>query len=494
MTYSAEREIKDFFSEWWRIDLFELTYAYTIQNNRFFNRTLLSDYARCEMNDRWEKLITKTRIKLEEDIDYLWSLIEYLSKSTDRHAVFYVKTLMYTKGIYEMIWWSVPFEVQKRYIDDNYDEYKLEECLQKVHILDREIFGQLVSERSREVSRSEAFLQRIYLENSDKLSSKEMKNYLKYVHRLRELPHYKEEIGLMSMSSSCLDDQLFDTLIYRDDYIDLFALVFDFYHLKVSIKIDERNSIYDGHDAMYIPNNDKYAFLPLRKVLNLIAHEVETHYIVLHNTDKLLWWIKWSHNLAREEWLATMQEFLLTWKELSDIDMSSNMPMILLWEILSWKEYLEFLSLYRSLRWIQATWIDRLLRSKRGYPLRWIWVQHKDVAYSRWVYQVRTHLLNGGDFIDLFLGKVSFEDISLLITHKNEYNLIFPKQVTMRLVFALLSWWDEKRYKNFMQQSVNSYPFIEKLLLTPFTEYEQKIFVSLTDKISLLLRDRDMER
>lgn len=491
MTSLLEREIKTFFSWAWRNDLFELTYAYTIHEDRFFNRTLFSEYANCPLGATPEELISRVRKKLEDDILFLRTCIDSAADASDWLTSFCSRTLHYTMRMYTMIWRGVPFEVQKRLPEDDYTMYWLEECLQKVQEMDKELFGDFVLERSREVSRSECLLLNTYKFFSERLSDKEKEEYMWYVELLKTLPSYKADICNLDLSTSLLDNPIFDCLIPREVYIRLFSFVFDFYKLNIPVVVDERSSVYDWPEAMYIPNSDTYDSLSLRKVLNLIVHEIETHYIVLHNTDELVSWIKWAGNLSREEWLAIFQEFLLTWNELSEIDMRAGIPIILIWEIIDWKEYVKFLKLYRKLRWIAATWTDRLLRAKRGYPLWWTWVQHKDVSYSRWVYKVRNYLLEWGEFTDLFLAKVSFEDMAILSNNIDRSKVILPKQITMRLIFSLLASWDQKTYETLIQETSLRYPFLEKLLRVSLTKEEQKIFVALEQLVSSSLLHRE---
>lgn len=79
---------------------------------------------------------------------------------------------------------------------------------------------------------------------------------------------------------------LFEKKISRDDYIRIFELVFAMYGIKKPIKVDERNSIYDGDDGLYIPKNKNYDMLSLQKILVLIQHEIERHMISLENNEE----------------------------------------------------------------------------------------------------------------------------------------------------------------------------------------------------------------
>jgi hypothetical protein len=253
------------------------------------------------------------------------------------------------------------------------------------------------------------------------------------------------------------------------------------YDLDIAVVQDERSSIYDGHDTLYIPVSSWYDQLPLRRVLKLIAHEIETHYIVLHNTDKILWWVKWGYNLAREEWLAMFQEFLLTWSPLEQIEMTDTIPLILMWEIVSGADLLTFLNLYRKLHWFNTVGNERLLRSKRNYPLLGLWVQHKDVTYSRGIYQIKSYLEQGKLFWTLFLAKVDFSDLALLEKQVDVFAYLQPKFIAMRLMFACLAWWKKEKYEYYIAKADKTYWSLLVWLHTQFSDREQKVFDALID-------------
>jgi len=78
---------------------------------------------------------------------------------------------------------------------------------------------------------------------------------------------------------------LFEKKINRADYIKIFELVFAMYGIRKPIKVDERNSIYDGDDALYIPKNKNYDILSIQKILVLIQHEIERHMLSLENNE-----------------------------------------------------------------------------------------------------------------------------------------------------------------------------------------------------------------
>jgi len=52
--------------------------------------------------------------------------------------------------------------------------------------------------------------------------------------------------------------------------------------------VDSRSAIYDAPEALYIPNDFSYSALKIQRVLQLIVHEIETHYLIQENNTLLL--------------------------------------------------------------------------------------------------------------------------------------------------------------------------------------------------------------
>ena len=477
---SIQHAIQQFFSSWWRGDLFELTYAYTSSEDRFFNRTLFSVYWGCTLESSSEELFATVRQQLENDIAYCMSLSMWLKWSHWKTTI-YKKALQYTVQILELIRRWAPFEVQKWDKDRIWEDIDLALCLQEVQEREKKIFGNPIQISPEEVAKAYCFFQLAFEKYKNELSAHEQDMFLQYIASIRALHVWNSSLCHMRHEESLLDHSCFDVLISREVYVTLFNQVFSLYDLDIAVVQDERSSIYDGHDTLYIPVSTWYDQLPLRRVLKLIAHEIETHYIVLHNTDKILWWVKWGYNLAREEWLAMFQEFLLTWSPLEQIEMTDTIPLILMWEIVSGADLLVFLNLYRKLHWFNAVGNERLLRSKRNYPLLGLWVQHKDVTYSRGIYQIKSYLEQGKLFWTLFLAKVDFSDLALLEKQVDVFAYLQPKFIAMRLMFACLAWWKKEKYEHYIAQADKTYWSLLVWLHTDFSDREQKVFDALID-------------
>ncbi len=84
------------------------------------------------------------------------------------------------------------------------------------------------------------------------------------------------------------EDPLFQESIEREHYVRIFELSLQFYEIQKPVIVDARSSIYDAPEALYIPNDFAYDTLKIQRVLQLLAHEVETHYLIQENNSVVL--------------------------------------------------------------------------------------------------------------------------------------------------------------------------------------------------------------
>lgn len=75
--------------------------------------------------------------------------------------------------------------------------------------------------------------------------------------------------------------------------------------------MEERSSIYDGEDALRIPNSEEYSVRPFSRVLGLLQHEIGTHYLIAENSRRVLGKFRGGRNLEREEGIASIAEGLV---------------------------------------------------------------------------------------------------------------------------------------------------------------------------------------
>jgi hypothetical protein len=136
------------------------------------------------------------------------------------------------------------------------------------------------------------FLKTKYEINKSKLSDDEQNEYeKKYLSKIDELLPSEYNFNLVdnqNNESSYINNSVFDTKISREKYIKILKTVFDILELDFDIIEDDRTSIYDGPTALHIPLNNDYDFLTIKRIIELIGHEIESHSVNLRNNEKIL--------------------------------------------------------------------------------------------------------------------------------------------------------------------------------------------------------------
>ncbi len=470
----VQQQIQQFIMTRAREELFELTYAYAETDGQFFNMTLFSLYWGWTTHDDVHTLITQVRNSLQADLVQ----IEQFHRAVladERDAALLYKTINYMQLVFEQIWRAVPIEAQKYWSSASYDQYDLENAFQEVVKRDEMLFWKSVMSDPQDCFQADCLLTWVFVKNETELDENERKRFQEYLLLMRNSVVQENNVCNFSLEWSFLDDEFFSVQIPRQIYMNLFTLALESYNLSIPVITAQRWSIYDGRLALEVPYYDDYATLSLRRILKLIAHEIETHYVVLHNTDLLLWWMKWWFSLAREEWLAKFQEFLLTWLPLEEIRVTDWLPLLLMGEILHTEQFLDFLNLYRKLHGIIASGMLRLLRAKRNYPLWKPWVNHKDVTYSRWLKQISSYVSWWWNYASLFLSKVDFDDIyaiqEFVWTQQQNIKPIEPLFMALRLVDQLLL---ACRWTTILDQYSKRYPFIAQYLSIPLSASQEE--------------------
>lgn len=72
--------------------------------------------------------------------------------------------------------------------------------------------------------------------------------------------------------------------IPRADVVSLYQDILDtVYHIPAHVRVSDVNNIVAIGDTLYIPGSDAYAFFAPKKMIELIAHEIEVHMLTYHN-------------------------------------------------------------------------------------------------------------------------------------------------------------------------------------------------------------------
>ena len=188
----------------------------------------------------------------------------------------------------------------------------------------------------------------------------------------KQIENRLKNLKIKGLFSELEYKKLFNVKIPRKDYLEIFKLAFKIYDIKRDIITDERSSIYDGYRALFIPKDVRYRTLSLKRTITLIAHEIETHYLIDKNHRKLFDEVRGGWNLPKEEGLAMIHEWLIKEKDINEFTVTSSVAFSLMAEILTKKELNKFLLLFYKM---MNTDVDykkeakmRFLRLMRNYP------------------------------------------------------------------------------------------------------------------------------
>lgn len=445
------QKVQDFFQKHpWLREVVEITYAYEKRGDFWWNKTLfdilLDGHEWAE--DALQKIIDSL-VTFSEELSSEW----WISKIVGKYCIYASDMVMMAK-----LW--LPFEREKAWIDNWLNETSVKKVVIEIEKIEQRRFWKKVMLDTFESSRVVYYL-KIFLETlADKnLSWEEKKLFESYLESIKEKSAFDKEFLREDENEWIMDDQeFFLQEIPRDVYAQIFTHAMRFYGIQKPVIIDSRSSMYDGLDALYIPDSDTYATMPLQRIIELIQHEIEVHYLVQENTAKLLPITDGANSLFREEWLAKFMEEIINWATIASMDISSSLYQILPCEIFSWEQLEEFLKLYWKLKGQCAKREGQLLRRKRNYPLSHPGWQHKDVTYSRGRFMVRGYLMNGWDFTSLYNAKVDFEDMKILdesMSEELKKSLLHCEFLAERMLYHFLE--STESFKDYL---VTKYPFI----------------------------------
>lgn len=451
--------------DWELDDIIEVTYDYKdLWSWIFLNNTLFQKFIWETFQDNIEELYEKTLSKLENKrkiaFGFLHDLQQEEATLNKKMLIlkwslnYVVETLNFT------IVWLV-FEAEKAWYNHHLSESEVESKVQELEEIEKKLFDGNVRDNQYEVDESYKVLHNLFRQSKSVLSQSEQKRFSYYLSQMKR----NVSVDVMTNDNEKNTDSqteklsILDKEVPRQDYIEIFRLVFEICNINIPVIVEERDSIYDWKDALHIPLSKIYETLPLEKVLWLITHEIETHYHIQGNNSKVIGNFRWWKNLQREDGVAMIMEWILKGKKIEDFWISDSIPMIYAWEIFVWEDLLDFLTILSKLKWIKKI---GFLRRKRLYPLDYRWVQHKDTSYSRWIQKVIQYIKKWWDIKTLFIAKVFFEDLDLaksIIDSTQWLTLQYPLFVAELLLFVLS--WNSLNEEAFRKHLSKKYPFLE---------------------------------
>jgi hypothetical protein len=341
----------------------------------------------------------------------------------------FMKALLEKKQLLQYAIIAFPIEKQKAWFNSQLSSEEFIKINNDLHQIDKELFWWDISENPEEVEILYSSYRNSYEQNKDKLSLTEQARMEEFLIITSE-NLAKWYIYSTPKTAKKIDTDFLQTKLSREEYIPLFNEVLKWLKNWNHIAQVKENisSVCDTQDSIDFPNTQKFDTLTIERILTLMNHECEAHSISDHNSQAVIWKIRWAWSTMKDEWIAVLMEQMLlywewiysqkNWKTIIDKSKISVNPaymQILMCEKLWNDELKEFLALSYKLIWDNISPQDRFNRLKRNNIIHG---QHKDILYLRGLFQaideINKHILSDWkqwiSFQDMFMWKVSFED------------------------------------------------------------------------------------
>ncbi len=458
-------DVADSYVFHWELEkIIEVTYSYReIENGLLINETLFEDYLGLTYPKyNISKLLAKYKTKISKQIIVIdkiilktkrikvSSRIEWLQKTIFCEALEYVNNILHIS----LLW--ADFEAEKAGYKLPFTPSQLRSLIRKIEQREQISFGRKVSANSQEFSLCFNYLKRNYDRKKVCDNTKECKRMWSYLKKIKKTSWVKV-IDTPELKKKILRGKFLKQKIDRKDYRKIFDMVCEMYWLPQRTKLTSAGSIYDGDNFLEIPRFNSHAQIPLGRLLQLLTHEIESHYINSYNWKILLWNFRGAKNLPKEEGLAKFMEQIFSGYTYDNIDnIVEEYFTIMAWETLEWEDFADFMNIMDKEYWLKRASKSAILRAKRNYSFTYSWVQHKDTVYFRWLMQIIKYLKWGGQFRKLFLWKVGIHDLENIYNiyhiHEAKDEIIFPIFVSDLIYYRILNKQKNKKFEFEVQQ------------------------------------------
>jgi len=464
---------EEYIFHWDLEKIIEVTYSYRdiwdwyILNETLFEEYLWLSYPEYDVEylARRYKYKIQVQIVLIDDILKKIRKLELLSRSESLRRWIFIEALEYVKNILEISVLATSFEMEKAWYITSLSKTKSKKIISEIEKKEKIVFWGKVIANSEEFSFCYNFIVKNHEAKKKKLSQedrKKMKKILKQIQNsaicdVVETPEVKKKL---------LRASFFKTVIDRKDYRKIFDSVCELYNLPQRTKITNAWSIYDGDDFLEIPRWDSFKSMQLDRILKLLTHEIESHFINSHNSKILLWAFRWSNNLPKEEGLAMFMERIFLWYTHENIDSIVEVFFaIMAWECLDGSDFEDFMRIMWQEYNCKDDYKTSIKRAKRNYSFDLPWVQHKDVVYFRGLSETTKYLISWNAFSKLFLWKVGYQDVDNLYdiyqSSERKSELVFPIFIS-DLIYFYLS--EKEKDSNFVFDIPEYYLYLKKKL------------------------------
>jgi len=413
--------------------IIEMTYSYKkLDNDKYYNLTLFDDFLWYKKIKNIDFLFLKENLekKLNSIINEILILLEELKNiALDEKWKILYKSLLYIKKILKVVILWLEFELEKAWYKSSLTKKQKVDIVNQIEEIEEENFWLKIKNTLSEIKLIHDFLFSLFIETKFRINSQEQLFFLNYINKLNVFLD-KKDIEAKKINKKRNNFTFWNKLISRDKYSKLFSFIItELYKMPQKVIITNASSIYDGENFLEIPNKDTHKELTYKRVLELIVHEIESHYINSFNNKILLWNFRWARNLEKEEGLAKIMEAFLAWDdEATAVFVPTYMAKILYSELYSGDDFYKFIDIYNKMHTLRRHPINEFLRQKRNYSMELQWGQHKDISYWRWMIKALEYINKWWDFFLLFMWKVWFEDLDKLdsLYEENKDRLLFP--------------------------------------------------------------------
>ena len=489
----------------WIDAILEVTYWYTkIENWKYYNTSLFEEYCWFpyvsedeysvflenndiplqnvdvpQLIDYW-KLKNKFISKAEWDIEKFSSLFNEITNTNEQDFAAYWIGSNEKKVLIESIEHNIclvklainwlDFELEKAWYVHWMNEEEIQEKIQENERLEKIVFWGNILDNQKESEYAYQYMMKTFKNHLDKSQEEQQKRVddglakrvlncpetdrLSWYMRRIEKKILSKWYSISPSKKNEVQNPTRDFFrkfshvrIPREKIKNFFQDTISLQWMRQWVKITEKGAIYDWPDNLEIPGSESFESLDFERVCWLAVHEILAHYVNQANHENWTFWkVRLSWNVEKEEWLAMLVEKMfkglpVTWEDA----VNHSFIMVLAAEIFSWDELEDFIDLYMDISERKSSVLKNLQRRKRNYPDNYIGVQHKDVAYVRWLIRVADYLWNTDSnepawhIEDLFVWKVWLGSIIAWDFRFDEEKMLFPILSTDIMLFYIMN-------------------------------------------------------
>jgi len=451
--------------------IIEVTYSYreledwNILNETLFEEYLGLSYPEYDIEYLWRRYRYKIRVQIVLIDDILKKLqkIQVCSRAESLRRWIFIESLEYVKNILEISVLANPFEMEKAWCKHRLTKAKIQKIIKDIEKKEKLAFGRKVIEKSSEFSSCYNFIVRNHESKKATLSPHDKRNMKKYL-KIIKWSSQCELVETPKITKKQLRASFLKTKIHRKDYRKIFDAVCELYSLPQRTKITNAGSIYDGDDYLEIPRAESFKFFQLERILKLLTHEIESHFINSYNSKILLWSFRWAKNLPKEEGLAMFMERIFLWYTHENMDSIVDVFFtIMAWEALEGEDFESFMRIMWKEYKCKVDYLTTIRRAKRNYSFEYAWVQHKDVVYFRGLMEMIRYLKSWNAFSKLFLWKIGYHDVDnmhdIYQASERKAELVFPIFISDLLYYYLEN---KTKDSNFILDIPEYYLYLKK--------------------------------